>query len=85
VWWHQGTGVADPPPWPREETQLFCTYWQCKSLNGAPLFLDREEHTRMKKIGGGAATGKVHHSQSKGRKKQETGQTGRAEGRKGCP
>lgn len=52
-------------------------HWQPKSLDCAPLFLDREEHTWMKKrvrlgggrgreSGGGAVTRNVHYS--KGRK-----------------
>lgn len=79
-----GSVVVAPGDWrcrsvpslPLKGTQLFCSHWQCKSLNRAPLFLDREEHTQMRKIRGGAVTGKVCHSQS-----NENNGLGRPEGR----
>lgn len=83
VWWHQGTGDADTSPLPPPSlrgTQLFCTPWQCKSLNHAPLFLDREEHTQMK-MGEGRSLEKSTTAKAREERSNENNGLERPEGR----
>lgn len=68
---HQGTGDADAAR-PLKGTRLFCTRWQRKSLNHAPLFLDMEEIGLEK-----STTAKVREE---GKRSNENNRLGRLEG-----
>lgn len=71
--------MQPPPPASLRGTQLFCTPWQCKSLNHAPLFLDREEHTQMK-TGEGRSLEKFTTAKAREERRNENNGLGRPEG-----